>query len=55
MQAVQAIKSTNAIPQEVDKMNSVVNVRKNWGKRTRESKKRNKSKGPVRSPDWYAG
>jgi hypothetical protein len=47
--------STNAMPQEVERMNSVVNVRKNWGKRIRESRKRNKSKDPVRSPDWYAG
>jgi len=47
--------STNAMAQDVKRMNSVVNVRKNWGKWIRESKKRNKSKGPVKSADWYAG
>ena len=43
------------MPQDVKRMINVVNVRKNWGKLIKESRKRNKSKGPVRSPDWYAG
>lgn len=43
------------MPQDVKRMISVVNVRKNWGKLISESRKRNKSKGPVKSPDWYAG
>lgn len=47
--------STNAMPKEVEMMSNVMNVRKNWGKWTRESRKRNKSKDPVKSPDWYAG
>ena len=47
--------STNAMAQDVMRMISVVNVRKNWGKWIRESMNRNKSKGPVRIPDWYAG
>ena len=41
--------------QDVMRMISVVNVRKNWGKWITESSSRNKSSGPVRSPDWYAG
>jgi hypothetical protein len=48
-------RNTNAIPKEVETMSNVINVRRNWGKWTRESRKRNKSRGPVRSPDWYAG
>lgn len=47
--------STNAIPQEAERMNSVVSVRMNWGKWRRENRKRNNSKGPTSSPDWYAG
>ena len=46
--------STNAIPQEAERMDSVVNIRMNWGKWRRGNRKRNKSRGPTRSPDWYA-
>ena len=35
-------------------MNSVANVRMNWGKWRRGSRKRNKSRDLTRSPDWYA-
>ena len=44
----------NAIPQEAERMDSVVNIRMNWGKWRRGNRKRNKSRGPTRSPDWYA-